>query len=142
MNFSVRRAFVFLTAALMISIVAFTTGSLSASDNSAEKDYEEFVHVVFFWLNEDASETQKRQLIDDCQNLLGSIESVTRIEVGVPAGTPREVVDNSYGVGIVIYYDDKEGHDLYQIHEKHDEFIERNHEIWERVQVYDLLTEK
>lgn len=100
-----------------------------------------FVHTVLFWLKEDASESQRRQLIDDCKSLLGSISTVQFLAVGKPAGTPRDVVDNSYGVGLVVHFADEAGHDYYQEAEKHLEFIERNRDTWQRVQVYDLQTE-
>lgn len=98
-----------------------------------------FVHVVYFWLKEGTTETQKQQLIDDCKQYLGTIETVKHLDVGVPAGTPREVVDNSFGVNLIVYFADREGHDYYQQAEKHQEFIERNKEHWARVQVYDTI---
>ncbi len=100
-----------------------------------------FIHIVFFWLDNDTPEVRKQQLIDDCHHLLGTVETVRKIEVGTPAGTPRDVVDNTFGVNLIVYFDDKEGHDYYQEAEKHLEFIERNKDIWKRVQVYDVLPE-
>ncbi len=100
-----------------------------------------FVHVVYFWLKEETTEEQRKQLIEDCKTYLGSIKTVQSIEVGKPAGTPREVVDNSYGVCLVVRFADKTGHDYYQKAEKHLEFIERNQDTWERVQVYDMIPE-
>lgn len=98
-----------------------------------------FVHMVYFWLKEGVTEQEKQSLMKDCRELLGTIPSVRSLIVGKPAGTPREVVDNSYSVGLVVYFDDAKGHDLYQEAEKHLEFIDRNQHIWERVQVYDLI---
>ena len=63
------------------------------------------------------------------------------LEVGPPAGTQREVVDNSYGVCLVVRFENKAGHEYYQTAEKHVQFIERNKDIWERVQVYDMIKE-
>lgn len=97
-----------------------------------------FIHTVFFWLNEDVAESGKQQLIDDCKTLLGSISTVRFLAVGPPAGTPREVVDNSYDVGLVVHFVDESGHDVYQGAEAHLEFIERNRDNWKRVQVYDI----
>ena len=54
--------------------------------------------------------------------------------------TPREVVDNSYDVGLCVVLDDSAGHDVYQVHPLHNEFIARNKENWARVQVYDFKT--
>jgi hypothetical protein len=98
-----------------------------------------FIHTVFFWLKEGTSEAETQQLVEDCRTLLGSIETVRFLETGFPAGTPRDVVDNSYGVGLVVHFDNKEGHDVYQDAPAHKDFIARNEAIWERVQVYDLL---
>jgi hypothetical protein len=97
-----------------------------------------FIHTVLFWLKEDTTESQKNALVKDCKDLLGTISSVRYLAVGLPAGTPREVVDNSFGVGLVVHFDDEAGHEIYQKAEKHLEFIERNQHVWVRVQVYDI----
>jgi hypothetical protein len=52
--------------------------------------------------------------------------------------TPRPVVDNTYDVGLSVALDDRAGHDVYQEHALHKEFIARNQEHWQRVQVYDF----
>ena len=52
--------------------------------------------------------------------------------------TPRDVVDNSYGVGLTVVLDDVKGHDVYQEHPLHKEFIARNKPNWKRVQIYDF----
>lgn len=98
-----------------------------------------FVHIVFFWLKDNATDETIQQLIDDCKHYLGSIETVRKIQVGQPAGTPRDVVDNSYKVSLIVHFDDKSGHDYYQNADQHLKFIERNKDYWERVQVYDML---
>lgn len=104
-----------------------------------EKDAPGFVHSVYFYIAEDADGEDVQQLMDDCKNLLGSIETVRKIIVGPPAGTPRDVVDNSYGVNLIVYFDGKEGHEYYQTAEAHLKFIERNKHTWSRVQVYDMI---
>lgn len=40
--------------------------------------------------------------------------------------TPREVVDNSYVVGLTVILDDTAGHDVYQEHPLHKDFGARN----------------
>lgn len=101
-----------------------------------------FVHIVFFWLKDGTTDQQKQQLIDDCKTYLGTVKTVQRLEVGTPAGTPRDVVDNSWHVNIVVHFKDAEAHDYYQKAQKHLDFIERNQDIWERVQVYDMIPDK
>lgn len=98
-----------------------------------------FVHTVYFWLKAGTSEAAREQLVRDCRDYLGKIPSVRQLMVGVPAMTPREVVDNSYGVGLTVVLEDSKGHDVYQEHSLHKDFIARNKAHWERVQIYDYV---
>lgn len=98
-----------------------------------------FIHTVYFWLKNGTSAAAQRQLAEDCRELLGKIPTVRHLWAGKPAMTPREVVDNSYGVGLTVVLDDAAGHDVYQEHPLHKEFIERNKAHWARVQVYDFV---
>lgn len=100
-----------------------------------------FIHTVLFWLKPGTTDAAKQQVIDDCRRLLGSIATVRFLAVGEPAGTERDVVDNSYQIGLVVHFADKADHDVYQKAEKHLEFIRRNEAVWERVQVYDMIPE-
>jgi hypothetical protein len=97
-----------------------------------------FVHVVLFWMKQGTPEGARQQTADDGIAYLGKIPSVRQIWSGRPAMTPREVVDNSYDVGLCVVLDDVAGHDEYQVHELHKQFIERNKPNWERVQIYDF----
>jgi hypothetical protein len=96
-----------------------------------------FIHTVYFWLNESAPESAKKQLLDDCRTYLAKIPTIKHCWAGPAAGTPREVVDNSYAIGLTTVFDDSAGHEVYQTHPLHLEFIARNKANWKRVQVYD-----
>ena len=97
-----------------------------------------FVHVVYFWMKPGAPDGARSKLVEECRTYLGKIPTVRHIWTGRPAMTPREVVDNSYDVGLCVVLDDAAGHDVYQEHPLHKEFIARNREHWKRVQVYDF----
>jgi hypothetical protein len=97
-----------------------------------------FVHVVFFWLKDTAPEGEADRVVASCRELLGQIPTVRKIEAGRPAMTPRDVVDNSYDVGLCVLLDDAAGHDVYQVHDLHKQFIARHKDHWKRVQVYDF----
>ena len=97
-----------------------------------------FVHVVLFWLKQDAPSNARQQLADDCRTYLAKIPGVRQCWAGHAAMTPREVVDNSYDVGLCVVLDDDAGHEVYQVHELHKQFIERNKPNWDRVQIYDF----
>jgi hypothetical protein len=118
-----------------------TETSLQAPEGTTMPISGRFIHVVFFWFKENAGGQAARQVMDDAEKLLGSIETVRYLAVGPPAGTPREVVDNSYDVALVVHFDDEAGHDVYQDAEAHQRFIDRNLDFWERVQVYDFVAE-
>lgn len=100
-----------------------------------------FVHTVYFWLNEDSPADASENLIADCKDILKRVSTVRKLWAGPPANTPRDVVDNSYACGLTVLFDNVAGHDVYQDHPLHLEFIERNRAHWKRVQVYDYLTE-
>ena len=78
-----------------------------------------FIHTVYFYLRPDATQRERDQLMKDCQAYLAKIPTVKSLWVGVPAMTPREVVDNSYGVGLTVALEDSAGHDVYQAHPLH-----------------------
>jgi Stress responsive A/B Barrel Domain len=98
-----------------------------------------FIHTVYFYLKPGTTDDARAQLVHDCREYLGRIPTVRHLWVGLPAMTPREVVDNSYGVGLTVVMEDRKGHDVYQEHPLHKEFIVRNKEHWARVQIYDHI---
>ena len=98
-----------------------------------------FIHTVYFWLNDAAGDAARDRLLGDCRELLGKIPTVRHLWTGVPAGTPRDVVDNSYAVGLTVVLDHAAAHDQYQVHALHKQFLERNKADWKRVQVYDFV---
>ena len=97
------------------------------------------IHTVYFWLMSGTTDKDREQLVNDCREYLGKIPTVRQLWAGRPAMTPREVVDNSYAVGLTVILDDAQAHDVYQDHPLHLEFISRNKEHWARVQVYDFV---
>jgi hypothetical protein len=98
-----------------------------------------FTHVVLFWLKTGSPQTARSALAADCLSLLGKIPGVKFISAGHPAMTPREVVDNSYDVGLCVILEDQAAHDVYQTHALHLEFIARNKAHWDRVRVMDFV---
>lgn len=98
-----------------------------------------FTHVVLFWLKKDSPANARQQLIEDARRLLSTIPTVTFIDVGVPAGTDRPVVDNTYDVGLVTAFADSAGHDAYQVHPAHLEFVARNKPNFEKIRVFDSV---
>jgi hypothetical protein len=96
-----------------------------------------FIHTVYFWLKSGLPNSAREQLRNDCVELLGQIPDVKFLFAGLPAGTPRAVVDNSYSVAVTVVLPDSAAHDVYQTHPLHLEFVSRNKPNWDKVQIYD-----
>ena len=94
-------------------------------------------HHVLFWLKEPKSTAALTALLAAVDGL-AAISSVRGIHVGVPAATAEDaVVDASFSVSVILFFDDLEGEALYQSHPLHQQFIADNAHLWQRVQVYD-----
>ena len=98
-----------------------------------------FIHTVYFWLSDAAGADVRRRMLGDCTELLAKIPTTRHVWAGVPAGTPRDVVDNTYDIALCVALDDFAGHDQYQVHPLHQEFAKRYKQFWQRVQVYDFV---
>jgi hypothetical protein len=96
-----------------------------------------FLHSVFFWmkpgLTRDEATAFEKGLLSLCRN-----PPATSGYYGTPAGTDRAVVDNSYGYGLFLFFEDAAGQDVYQVGEVHQKFIADHAAKWERVLVYDI----
>jgi hypothetical protein len=99
-----------------------------------------FFHAVYFYPREDAQPGDAEALAAGCRTL-SAIPGLTFFQVGHAAGTPREVVDNTYAVALLTAFADVAGHDVYQDHPVHLAFIAAHKHLWSRVQVYDSIVE-
>ncbi|MGN7787967.1 Dabb family protein [Niabella sp. 22666] len=99
------------------------------------------IHHVFFWLKE-PGDTQRKELIKGLQTLK-AIPQVKKLLTGVPASTEkRDVVDNSFHVSELMYFNSVEDQDAYQVHPVHKAFVDQYSHLWEKVVVYDMVTEE
>lgn len=96
------------------------------------------VHHVFFWLKNKGSEADRQQLITGLKTL-SAIEEVKKLLIGTPAATElRGVVDNSYDVSELMFFDKLEDQNAYQVHPIHKAFVDKYSQLWEKVVVYDM----
>lgn len=132
MKKSNRRAFIATSAALTAAPLALA--------NTPKHAVPKIVHHVFFWLRNPESTADRDALIAGVRTL-GEIPTVRGIHVGVPASTEkRDVVDNSFQVSEILYFDDLAGQATYQTHPIHMAFVEKHSHLWDKVVVYDSVS--
>ena len=97
------------------------------------------VHHVFFWLKNPASTDDRDALVAGLKTLAG-IPLIKELYVGVLANTEkRDVVDASWQVSELMFFEDLTGQANYQSHELHQAFIKNCSHLWEKVVVYDAM---
>ena len=97
-----------------------------------------FFHMVFFWLVNDTPEVMK-QFLKELKDFVGQVEEIKKVHIGPPADTDRDVIDNTYSYSLVVTFDSKKEHDIYQEHTAHQKFIENASSLWKKVLVYDSI---
>ncbi len=118
---------------------AATVASTSAMGATKDANNGQLVHNVYFWLKNPGSKPDRDALIAGLKTLR-EIPSVKALHIGLPANTEkRDVVDNSFSVSELMYFDDIEGQNAYQVHPIHNEFVEKYAHLWEKVRVHDSI---
>lgn len=107
-----------------------------AANNTSESA---FIHTVYFWFKDGVTDEQKEDFRKNGLAALAKAPTIHKVFYGPPAGTPREVVDNSYDFAWICHFKDTAAQDAYQVEPIHLKFIEDYKDLWERVQVYDNL---
>jgi hypothetical protein len=114
-------------------------GVLTAAQAESMDKKKMLAHHVFFWLKNPDSKEDRDKLIEGLKTL-EKIETVKSLRIGVPARTEkRDVVDNSFSVSELMFFDDVEGQNAYQVHPIHKKFVEDCSHLWEKVIVYDAI---
>jgi hypothetical protein len=120
----------FITAASLLGV-----GAVAAPTSFIQKS--KLLHQVYFWLKNPESKADRDKLIAGIRSLK-AIETVRELHIGVPASTEkREVVDNSFSVSELMFFDDVEGQNVYQEHPIHKKFVAECSSLWTKVVVYD-----
>ena len=132
----------FLSAALLTG-GAVAGGPARAASNEPDAKSESahpVIHHALFWLKNPDSKEDLERLIQGVRTLK-QIDVVRQLYVGTPASTEkRDVVDNSYHVSEVMFFDSLEDQAAYQVHPLHQKFVKDCGHLWSRVVVYDANT--
>jgi hypothetical protein len=128
-----RRHFITSAALLGTGLAASAFPSINPRQKKA------ILHHVFFWLKNPGSKEDLNKLITGLRTLQ-KIKTVRKIHIGVPASTEqRPVVDSSYHVSELLFFNDLAGQKIYQDHPIHQQFIKDCSHLWDKVVVYDSI---
>lgn len=127
-----RRSFIGKSAIATVP-VAFGAGIINA-----KKDEKYFLHQVYFWLKEPGNISHRDKLVEGLKKL-NKIKDIKQSHIGIPANTKREVVDSTYAVSWLLFFEDQAAQDRYQVDPVHLKFIEECSPLWSKVIVYDSI---
>jgi hypothetical protein len=97
----------------------------------------QLAHMVYFTLKEDTAEG-RQQLLDDCRHFLTDHEGVASFGVAILAAElTRPVNDLDFHISLHLVFENRAAHDVYQTHERHVAFIEKNKDTWAQVRIFD-----
>ena len=97
-----------------------------------------FIHQVYFWLKNRESEEDKQMLIDGLKKLTQA-PTIMKHYIGEPAQTRRDVIDSSYQVNWLLFFETASDQDIYQTDPIHLTFVKECSSLWEKVIVYDSV---
>lgn len=95
-----------------------------------------FYHNVYFYQTNPGNQEEAAALEKGIKTL-GTIDTVRDFFVGTCVPSDREVVDSTYAFHLMVKFDDKAGHDVYQTDPIHIDFINDCAHLWKTVKVYD-----
>ena len=132
MKISTRRSFLG-----KIALVMPFVGSLKSSPIFAQKKGM-FIHHVYFWLKNSGNKEDKAKLIEGLKKL-SKVNTIKSFYIGQPAATRRDVIDSSYDVSWLLFFDNAADQDSYQTDPIHLKFVEECSALWTKVTVYDTI---
>jgi hypothetical protein len=136
MKRSNRRAFIGKGAAAAGAVL--TAGSATAMI-PADAQRPPIVHHVFFWLKNPSSTEDRDQLVTGLKTLAG-IPLIKELYVGILANTEkRDVVDASWQVSELMFFNDLQAQASYQQNPIHLDFVKNYSHLWEKVVVFDTM---
>ncbi len=124
------------------SALALTAGTLSPSFNVLGNDSKlktMFIHQVYFWLKNPQSSQDRDKLLEGLMKLK-KVKSIKMVQIGVPAGTSRDVIDGTYTFSWLTIFASPQDQDAYQVDPIHKKFVDDYAHLWSKVIVYDSVS--
>ena len=127
----------FLSTAGFLALTA-TFGNLFKNNTLVKPKKDIFIHHVYFYLNNPASQEDQAKLIEGL-NKLSKISYFKLCHIGVPADTHRDVVARDYQISWLVFFKNKEDQEKYQSDPTHLKFVDEYKHLWNKVVVYDSV---
>lgn len=119
-------------AALAVSML------VAGSVHSTEFSNHGVIHTVFLWLKKPGDELQRRQLLQATERLR-AIPGIIDLRMGEVIESDRNIVDDSFDIGIYFYFDDVAAINRYLLHPRHQAIVEQDIKpLVQRILVYDF----
>ena len=97
-----------------------------------------FIHHVYFWLKNPGNKEDKAKLVEGLKKL-SKVKTIKNFYIGQPAATRREVIDSSYDISWLLFFENPADQDSYQTDPVHLKFVEECSSLWNKVTVYDTI---
>src|SRR5262245_36134721 len=117
MKSSSRRQFLGKVAAIAPIAVALQPNAIFAQKKGM------FIHHVYFWLKRPGNKEDKAKLVEGLKKL-AKVKTIKNSYIGQPATTRRDVIDSSYDVSWLLFFDTPAEQDSYQTDPIHLKFVE------------------
>jgi len=111
---------------------------LCGNAHAAQIENEGVIHTVFLWLKKPGNEQHRHQLLL-ATNRLRTIPGVLDIRFGEKIASDRDIVDDSFDVGIYVYFSDMTAMQHYLVHPLHQAVVAQDiRPLVKRILVYDF----
>ena len=97
-----------------------------------------FIHHVFFYLKNPTSGEDLQALLAGLEKL-SKAASIKMFHIGKPADTDRPVIQRSYHVSWLLFFENAAGEAEYQTDPAHLNFVKTCEHLWEKVVIYDSV---
>jgi hypothetical protein len=110
-----------------------------AANNIQQREMKNiFVHHVYFWLKNAGNKEDLDKLVAGLKKL-SAVKTIKQFHIGKPADTKRDVIDTSYAVSWLAFFDTGADQASYQTDPIHLKFVEECSSLWVKVIVYDSV---
>ena len=100
-----------------------------------------FAHIVLMWLKDPNNQDVVNEFEKSLDTFINNVQNVTSYHLGTPADTYRPIIDTTYTYCLVVTFDTKADHDLYQAESAHQNFLKESSGYWEKILIYDSVME-